>query len=49
MKYEAITIQNSRLDTYKLMPDDTKGLGCLLGVVLPGWIMCWTDLDANLR
>ena len=40
MEYEAISIQNSSLDAYKLMPDDTKCLGWLLGVGVTGWISC---------
>ena len=49
MEYEAVSIQNSILDAYKLMPDDTKGLGWLLSVVVTCWIMCKTDMDANSR
>ena len=40
MEYEVISIQNSRLDAYKLMSDDTRCVGCLLVVVVTCWIMC---------
>ena len=40
MEYEAVPIQNSRLDAYKLILDDTKCVGCIWNVVVPGWIMC---------
>ena len=49
MEYEAISIQNSSLDAYKLMPDVTRCVGCILGVVVPCWVMCKTVLDDKLR
>ena len=49
MEYEAILIQNSILDAYKLMPDDTMGVGLVWSVVVTCWIMTLTSLDANVR
>ena len=49
MKYDAISIQNSSLDAYKLILDDTKCVGWVLSVVVTCWNMCLTDMDANVR
>ena len=40
MEYEAISIQNSSLDAYKLISDDTKCVGWLWNVVVTCWISC---------